>query len=231
MQQLRPNQNRAGMAITLIWIIFALEIASLISGMLQYSLLQDISDGLYVSDEAAALNDLREQSIGILFLLAYIISAVTFIQWFRRAYYNLHQVVPYLEHGEGWAAGSWFIPVLGLVMPFRIMKELYSQTRAVLQKNGITGTGNLSGRYLGWWWAFWIGNHFAGQIIMRMSLDAETTAALSSATLAGLIGNILGIPLALLAIRVIKDYAAAEPFLQQIGEARDTSGPLQSISA
>lgn len=36
-------------------------------------------------------NDIREQSLAVLMIFALLVSAATFIQWFRRAYFNLHQ--------------------------------------------------------------------------------------------------------------------------------------------
>ena len=77
---------------------------------MQYNLIDRIAHGGEYTMEEADLNDLREMVIGILYVIAYIVSAVTFIQWFRRAYYNLHLLVPRLNREEGWAAGSWFVP-------------------------------------------------------------------------------------------------------------------------
>ena len=132
MENLKPNRQSAKNAITLIWIILVLEIVSLISGYFQYDLLQTVVNGGDISMEAADSNDSREQIIGIIYMIAYVISAVTFIQWFRRAYFNLHSLVPNLTYTEGWAAGSWFVPVIGFFRPYQIMVELYNKTIARL---------------------------------------------------------------------------------------------------
>ena len=137
MENLKPNGQRAKNAITLIWIVLVLEIVLLISGYFQYDLLQTAANGSEISIETATANDTREQIIGIIFLIAYIISAVTFIQWFRRAYYNLHLKVNHLSRTEGWAAGSWFVPIVSLYRPYHIMKELYQETRELLVKKGL----------------------------------------------------------------------------------------------
>lgn len=218
MQELRPNQARAQAAVILLWVMFALEIASFVSGYFQYNLLNAISGGDHVSDEAASLNDLREQVIGIIFIIAYIISAVTFIMWFRRAYYNLHQRVKFLSQTEGWAAGAWFVPFISLYMPYQIMKELYEKTRKALGDNGIPGAQELNTSLLGWWWALWIINNFMGQLVFRVTLEAETVNQLITASQIGMVSNLIGIPLALLAIKVVRDYAAVEPLLFEIRE-------------
>lgn len=87
---LRPNAQRAKTAILLLYCVLAIEIISLLSGYFQYDLLSTIAEGYFVSEATANSNDTREQIVGALYMIAFIISAITFIRWFRRAYYNLH---------------------------------------------------------------------------------------------------------------------------------------------
>ena len=49
--KLKPNQERARLAIILLWIVLGIEAASLISSILQYSLLTDMNNDVFVSDE------------------------------------------------------------------------------------------------------------------------------------------------------------------------------------
>ncbi len=216
MEDLKPNEQRAKNAISLIWIVLALEIVSLISGYLQYDLLQTAANGGVISMETADANDSRERIIAIIYLIAFIISAITFIQWFRRAYFNLHIKVNGLLQPEGWAAGSWFVPVISLYRPYQIMKELYEETAEFLTKKGFSFNSNLSTRFLGWWWALWITNNVIGQFVFRYSMRAESIDELTVSTVAGMIGDIVGIPLALITIKVIKNYSSVEPFLIEI---------------
>jgi hypothetical protein len=223
MEELRPNEQRAKNAITLIWIVLALEIISLISGYFQYELLQNAANGADISTETANANDTREQIIGILYMIAMIISAVTFIQWFRRAYYNLHLKVNYLSHSEGWAAGSWFVPIVSLYRPYQIMKELYQETKELLTKKEISFNQNFTTNSLGLWWTLWIIDNFLGQFVFRYSMKADTIDELTISTVASMISNIVGIPLAFLAIKVIKDYSSVEPLLREIKADDETT--------
>ncbi len=211
MENLKPNEQRAKNAITLIWIILAIEIISFISGYFQYELLETIAHGGDVSTETASANDTREQLVGLTYFIAYLISAITFIQWFRRAYFNLHQKVANLSLTEGWAAGSWFVPIVSLYRPYQIMKELYQETKKLLNKKGITS--GITTSALGWWWTLWIINNIIGQFVFRYSLQAESVEELTTSTIASMISNIAGIPLALITIKVIKDYSSVEPIL------------------
>lgn len=217
MQQLKPNETRARTAIIMLWIVLAAEILSFISGLLQYNMLNEMSsDGFSYND--AELNDMRELFFAILYLLAFIISAVTFIQWFRRAWYNLHLKVKYLEYSEGWAAGGWFVPVMSFFVPYRIMSDLYKKTAQLLNQHGQPGATVLNTTLPGWWWAFWIINNFMGQVMLQTSSNSESVSDLITGTILSLAGNIIGIIAAVLAIRVIKTYASVEPLLFLLNE-------------
>lgn len=219
MESLRPNEQRARNAVTLIWIMLGLEIISFISGFMQYELLQIAADGGSFTTAEAEANDTREQFIAIIYMITYIVSAVTFIQWFRRAYYNLHLRVNHLSATEGWAAGSWFTPVLNLYRPYQIMKEIYEETSSLLTQYRLNRGEVLSTGMVGLWWTFWIINNLIGQVAFR--LPSDTVDELMAGTVAGMVGNVAGIPLALLAIKVIKDYAAVEPLLREIKEEEE----------
>ncbi len=214
MKDLKPNERRAKNAITLIWVILALEVASLISAYLQYNLLYTFENGGWVSPKSADVNDLRELVISITYMVMFIISAVFFIQWFRRAYFNLHLLVKPLSHTEGWAAGSWFVPIISLYRPFQIMKELYEETSAYLRIEGVVKNESFSTQFLSWWWALWILSNFLGQIIFR--LPTETMDQLINATMVNIIAHIIGIPLALITIKVIKEYANMESLMKEV---------------
>lgn len=233
MKDLRPNEQRAKNALTLLWIMLGLEIISLISSGLQYNLLSQISDFGSLTPEEADANDTREGIIGIMYLIAYIISVVTFIMWFRRAYYNLHLRAKNLSYSDDWAAGSWFVPFMNLVRPYKIMKELYERTIDLYRKNGVKLNFELNSSIVGWWWTFWIVSNIIGNITFRITNSADTVDELLTATTFSIFNYLLGIPLALLAIRVIKDYAKAEPFLaklQKPGEVQEKTSIEQSVA-
>jgi len=216
METLRPNEQRAKLAVTLLWISMAVTIVSLFSSYLQYNLLQDIDNGVTVSSEDATFNDLREGLIGIISLIVLVVSAITFIQWFRRAYYNLHLKVGHLAFTEGWAAGAWFVPVLNLFRPYQIMRELYVETKESLKENNITPSADLNMAVVGLWWTLWVVSAIAGQVSLRISLNAESVDQLINSTIADIVGNIIQIPLAIIAVKVVKSYAQVEPQLNEV---------------
>lgn len=215
-KKLKPNAKRARVATILILIIFALEFISLTSSYLQFNLLQNAANGMLVTTEEAVANDTREQIIGLIYIAFYIVSGVTFILWFRRAYNNLHQVVDHLSFSEGWAAGSWFVPVISWFRPYQIMKELYTETKDYLSKKIDESSGLSSTIILGWWWALWIVNSILGQVIFRISTRVETIEEIQNLTVANMVNNLIGVPLALVTLKIIKDYSKAEIALYNI---------------
>ncbi|MDA3883352.1 MAG: DUF4328 domain-containing protein [Bacteroidales bacterium] len=210
---LKSNAQRAKIAIALISTVLGLEFISLISSGMQYDLLQTISQGGQITNAVAEANDSREQIIAILYLATYIISGITFIRWFRRAYYNLHQKISHLSNTEGWAAGSWFVPILSLYMPYQIMKELYVETKKYLTAQNDTIDINLTPKFLGLWWTLWIANSIFGQIIYHFSKSADSLSELITFTTLGIVSSVIGIVLAIITIRIIKDYADVEELL------------------
>jgi hypothetical protein len=216
MENLKPNGQRAKIAIMLLWIVLTVEIISLLSDYLQYDLLQTVANGGQITTETATDNDLRQKIIGIIYLILYVISGITFIRWFRRAYYNLHLKAETLSFTEGWAAGCWFVPIISLYRPYQIMKELYQETQTLLSKNDENYVQNLNTNSIGWWWALWIIASFLGQFIFRYSLKAETIDELITTTVASIAASIIGIPLAIITVKVIKDYAEIEALLYEL---------------
>lgn len=218
MANLKPNKARAKAAIIMIWVVMGLEIISLISGYLQYILLSNFEVGIYVTPTEANANDLREQLIAVVYIIVFIISAVTFIKWFRRAYFNLHQKVNYLSFDDGWASGGWFVPFLNWIRPVQIMNELYKYTPEYLATKNVSTTNKLQRWTVGVWWTLWVINSIIGNIVTQLSLRAEEIDEFIKITNFSMIGNIIGIPLAIITVKVISDYSKVETLLYESEE-------------
>lgn len=216
MQDLKPNEQRSQNAILLIWIALAMNCISLVSSYFQYDLLQTAANGGEISAEDITSNDNREQAIGIIQIIVFVVSAITFIQWFRRAYFNLHLRVNHLSHSEGWAAGCWFVPIVNLFRPYQIMKELFQATHFFLKRNEVHTTEHLSIASLGLWWTFWIIDRFVGQFVLKYSLKADTIEELTTSTIAQLISNGIGIVLAIITINIITNYSKLELVMHKV---------------
>lgn len=210
---LKNNNQRAQNLITIFSILFVLNIISIISDLLQYSLLNSI-EGFTL--EEAEFNDSRQRIVSIITFGIYILCYVFFILWFRRAYYNLHQVVKYLEYSEGWAAGAWFVPIINLFRPYQIMRELYIETENYIAKIKSDYNKKLNVTFVGIWWALWVIASILERIGMQLNLKSNTLEEITTATEINLANDFFTIPLCLIIIKVIKDYNKVERELFEI---------------
>jgi hypothetical protein len=209
---LKPNQKRSKIAITLIWICLIVYLFSFFSSFLQYRLLTQISIGIQIADDILEQNDVREQLIMLVTFIVNIISAVTFIQWFRRAYFNLHSLVPNLTFTEGWAAGSWFVPMISFFRPFQIMVELYNKTIEKLEERKLIENQNFDISFLKLWWALWI-LVFVIDLKRLVISRSDMIDSLKQNTIIDMFQCLVYIPLSLLTIKVIKEYSNFENIL------------------
>lgn len=230
MNPLKNNENRAKNALSLLWIIFIMYFVLIFSDILQTLMLNDIKSGITVSMEKVQLNDLRQLIVSYLYLAIFIISAITFILWFRRAYYNLHQKVTYLNYSEGWAAGAWFVPVVFLFYPLQIMKELYYETHELLEKNQIQPKAKNNQLIIGFWWALWIIVELLSRYEFIKMRSATTVDDVLFLTNFSIVSTILALVNTILIIKLVKDYALLESQLYTISEESDNTSAIEENS-
>ncbi len=216
MNEIKPNDDRARAAIMMIWAVIALELVGVVSNYMQYDLLQNFSNGVEYSTEQLENNDLRVKLVTIIYGIFFAMSGITFIMWFRRAYYNLHQCYKPVRFSEGWAAGAWFVPILNLFRPFQIMKELFDLNNYLLAKNGIKNIKTFPAFYVSTWWAFWLINNAMIQILSKVSPEGDEVQSLSNESLFYIGQSIISILAGLLIIKIIKAYNFREKRLFEL---------------
>lgn len=211
-EMIRPNDQRAKWAIILLAIILVLDIISLTSSYLQLNLLKQLKEGVFVSDAKISANDTREQIIGIFYIIAFVISGVVFIQWFRRAYYNLQLRTGNCEHSDAWAAGAWFVPILSLFRPYNIMVELWEKTTDLINEKS---NANLSrSKFLiGLWWFLWIVSNYIGKYILKNAFNNKTIEDYINQTSVSIFDSAFSIPLAIVTIMMVRAYSKREAML------------------
>ena len=171
-------------------------------------------------------NDLREGIIAIIFSLAYIVSAVVFIRWFRRAYFNLHQRVSNLKYTEGWAAGAWFIPFFNWFGPYNIFKDLFTQSSNILQSKGVTMKSTLNMNVVNVYWAFWVLGSLIANVSFQLTRRGDISA-LSTSTALSIAANFMSLVAAFLLIQIIRSYNDVEPLLEDMRSEIDEIGAIE----
>lgn len=205
-QRLRSNADRARNAITWLWVMVGTETLILLVNSRHLRVLEGLERGEALTDQTISTSELSLGLASLVYLVVFIFTAIAFIKWSRRAFYNLQRSTTGLRYTEDWAAAAWFVPLLNLFRPYQIMRELYARTMQLV--------GSTAGAaHIGWWWALWITTSVLGQISGRLDMWAEDPGEMIISTQFGVAEALVGIPAAVLALSVVKRYAAMEPML------------------
>lgn len=209
-EKLLDNTKRASLAINVFWGICVINFLAAISGYMELGLLEKIRDGAYVTEEQASMNDLRQTVVALIQAGIYLASMITFLNWFRRAYGNLHRMNFNLDHNESMAVWSFFIPIISLYRPYQIAKEIATSTRRKLSELSLDSSSldNLS--VIGVWWAFFLITNYIGQFAFKSILKEETLEQVITSNQIYLMSDLADIPAALVTLLMIKKIAEGE---------------------
>ncbi len=197
--KLRDNSERARTIINIFYFFAFVIIGMFISNLMQYFFLN--SDN--ITEATATSNDLRQSIfIGLHFIL-FIIAAIYFIRWFRRAYFNLHLLDSTIEHEESMASYGWMIPFINLWRPFSIMKEIWTKTQEHAKFEIIEST-----TLIGIWWTLWITNSIITNVASRLPMD--TLEGIKTVTVLFMVTNVAEFIALALIIIIVKRVAEYE---------------------
>lgn len=85
----------------------------------------------------------------LLFLALLLLSTVPILAWVYRAHANLSEGgVESLNYRPGWAVGSYFVPFVNCMVPFKAMRELYNRSHGEPADFAQSSAGPVSS-----WWA------------------------------------------------------------------------------
>jgi len=228
MNELRPNEKRSKIAMVFIWIVITANLLSLILGIASYGLIQtDYGNigGFGGSSYHHAVYTLI-RLFSFLYLANLIVSIVTFIRWFRRAYYNLNVLTNECAYDDSWAAKAWFIPFLNLIRPYEMMKELYDKTdKYLLEKFLLTDeteyyAEQLKPDVLKWWWGVSITlvSVYTLQFIISF-VDEFLFVGMISNGIFGILKVGLLILSGIMLISIIRNYQKAEKLFTSLMES------------
>lgn len=102
--------------------------------------------------------------------------------------------------GKGWAIGSWFIPVGNLWLPYRVARQTWQASTAPPADAG----QQVSHRPVKAWWITWVVALVIGRGGAKMYDKAVTPDALKQAASIVVIGDVLDIAAAVLAILFVR---------------------------
>lgn len=179
---------------------------------MQQELLGRIASGGAFTMEEADSNDVRVRVLSALYVIAFIVSAITFLRWFHRAATN-HDVFGRLDVASGRSAvWSFFIPLVNFVLPYQIMKSIW-------QGNGYSDQRD-SSALVSFWWAAWLSGNLLSYVGSFWMKAAGTNASeLASATLFDMVCVSLNALSGGLAILVVRGVTERQERISRLGVA------------
>ena len=217
---MRPNRERAQLTKLLLLITIAVDALSFTLSFLQWNNVADLeSSGTSLSFTGVL------DILSIISLILLITTGVVFIMWFRRAYYNLHQLVDNLNYSEGWAAGGWFVPIISLWYPYVIMKDLFTRSKHILKSADYVSDGTLSLKWVNIWWLLWVLSNVYGTVSSRMQYYEMGSEYFMSE----LVNFGLSLGAGIFALKVVSEYAKIEHLLAKYEEGTDQNPALSSL--
>jgi len=191
--------------IAMLWVSLGFEVISIIGESMQIALLERIYTA---SESEIAANDTRQQMIGIGYLVVFIVTAIVFLKWIYRANLNARQFTSKeMDFTPGWSIGYYFIPVMNLYKPYQAMREIWQVSEASEDWQNVKVSPILA-----WWWGLWIISNVIGQIIFRIP-EGESVQDFINAGYVSLFSSIIGIPLCLLAIQLVRRITKKQELL------------------
>jgi uncharacterized membrane protein len=205
---MKPNYDRSKHAESLILISVLANVVSLVLNNARVIFFSDNKDWYN-----QALTVSGYFAVGQVLLL--IVSATFFIMWFRRAYWNLHHIgVGGLRYTETMARTSWFIPFSNLIVPLRIMQDIWIETqRAIFRQDNYVKNPKLA-----LWWFAWIAQTILSRFSSNMIRKAETIDDFNEANYFETVDAALSILAGVMLISILRDLRKYETALYESRE-------------
>ena len=209
--EIKDNSKRAKILMIVFWVLIGLTLIGLLTGYNELQILKKAQIGEFVSEQEAETSDLIQQMLGLVLLGLYIASVVVFLNWFRRAYGNLHRMgIEYLKYKEPMAVWNWFIPIVWFYKPVQIMNEIWAETQERIKTFDSSYVIKSDGLLIGLWWTLFILSNFIGRYVLQTAFKQDTIEQLIESSEATLISNIMQIPEALLVVLIVYKLSKME---------------------
>jgi len=208
--EIKDNSKRAKILMTVFGVLVGLTLIGLLADYNELYMLKKVQIGEYVSEQEANTSDLIQLTLGLVQFGLYITSVVVFLNWFRRAYGNLHRAGVNLKHEESMAVWTWFIPIVWFYRPVQIMKEIWTLTQEKIKEFDSSYTIKSGGIIIGLWWMLFIISNFIGRYVLKTAFKQDTIEQFIESSEATIISDIMQIPEALLVILIVNKLSKME---------------------
>ena len=207
-----PLTPAARAAVVVLAIVMVADTVGVLFGSLEFQLLSRVKAGEFVTDAELSASDSRQAAIGIVQIALYLVAAIFFLRWFRRAYRNLPALgTTYLRWSPGWSVGYWFIPIWNLVRPKQLANDIWraSDPERPASDGDAWRKANVPS-LLAWWWGVFLLAGFVGRYAGRASSNASDIDAFLHSSRALIACDVLSVIAAVLAITVVRRTTARQ---------------------
>ena len=163
--------------------------------------------------------DIRQGLVALLQLAALVAAVILFLRWFHRSYVALPHLGATRRFGSRWAIGAWFVPFVNVWRPKQIADDLWRGTDPGKAPTGNGSWGWRSSWLITAWWISWLvlavveTRAIVAWSEAPLAVDAGPPAAVGltegaedarSAAVVDLVSSLVDIPVAVLAILVVR---------------------------
>lgn len=208
--EMKDNSGRAKVLLTVFTVVVGLTLIGLLSGYNELKLLRRAQLGAYISQSEVETSDMIQRIVGLSQIVLYITSVVVFLNWFRRAYENLHRAGANLRHKESMAIWAWAIPIVWFYRPVQIMTEIWNETQAKIKMFDSLYVIRNGGLIIGIWWTFFILSNFVGRYVIRTAFKQDTIEQLIEGSKATFVSDMLQVPEALFVMLIVYKLSKME---------------------
>ena len=132
----------------------------------------------YLSGKSVEV-DYPVSGLQALFMLGYIIVVLTlgvcFLRWVYRTCKNAHAIGgANLHYTPGWAVGWFFIPFANVVMPYKVMQEIYRVSRHPIRWKKVPGS-----KIILVWWILALGSNVLNPSSVSVEMSGSSLEQLS----------------------------------------------------
>ena len=186
----------------LLGLFIAASLVSILTALPYRGDLLDIAAGLTAGAEAVALSEDRYNTALLLVTFAYLATSLTFITWFWRAYSNLTFLQRSRKRRPGWALGGWFIPIAGMIIPYGIGAEIWTQSKP--EPGPIKGDRDTNMEPVISWWALFLIMSVVNVVESFILPEDYTASDLAAFVGVDMIASIVAIAAAVATIRFVR---------------------------
>lgn len=226
--RIRDNRDRAKI---IIGVFISMIILSVLSGINSIIFYNKYSNASYAEqlEIQHSPNLVFIMIFGVLAFIMFIVAAITFLNWFRRAYYNIRQFAKKKpSYDDDMAVWSFMIPFVNLVRPFTIATEIYEATYDAAKELSADVPYKNDGIISLWWMLFIV----LGIIIALLTKigGEDTLQEMVDSMLYLGIAELLDIPRLIAAIFMVKTVSKVEAIVYKNRRSFDHAKELTDLS-